>query len=70
MRGTFLGALEDFYRSDAFAQMVKNDVRYRWMRSKISHDMEWYLFDKTVNSPKEFDAAIDAMSEDARRDYE
>ena len=48
-------------RVEAERDALREDAeRYRWLREKISADMQWYLLDKTVNSPSGLDAAIDA----------
>jgi hypothetical protein len=33
--------------------------RYLWIRKQISDDMQWYLLGRTVQTPQEFDEAID-----------
>ncbi|MDQ5959291.1 MAG: hypothetical protein QG592_370 [Pseudomonadota bacterium] len=37
----------------------RDAARYRWWRKHASDDMQWYLFGRTISTPKEMDAETD-----------
>jgi hypothetical protein len=57
--GAFIAAAVNFIRSPEFAEMVKNDARYRWLRHGDNDQLVMRIYDEEGKATRNLDLKTD-----------